>query len=155
MQTLKMTISTISLLMLIVCFTMATPMVQQKKTTPSDKTTNQITPLSKPDKKLNFIQKFIFKKMEKKVKKAFDEDEYRKQARLSVIFGVLAPIPYMGIFFMIISVILGATALKSKDKKTRRLAIIGIVLAVLLSLVGIGIIHFINTIPSFCFAPGC
>jgi len=153
MQALKMTISTVSLLMLIVCFTTAAPMVQQKEKTPSA----EVIPLpTKPDKKLNFIQKFILKKVQKKMKKVSDEDEYRKQVRLSVIFGVLAATPILGFFFMIISVIKGVEALKSQDKRTRRLAISGIVFAVLLPLVWIGlIIHVANTIPSsFCFA-GC
>ncbi len=153
MQALKMTFALSSLLMLILSSAVAMPVMQKKKTSPSNETAH--TP-PKSDKQLNFIQKFMLKKVVRKTKKTSDEDDYRKWARMSVIFGVLAAIPILGIFFMIISVVKGVEALKSDNKRTRKLAIAGIVLAVLLFFVGLGvIIHFRNTFPaSFCFA-GC
>ncbi len=97
MKALKMTISVLSLLIFVMYFATAAPMVQAQKTTPSDETTHQVIPSSKQGKKLNFIQKFILKKVGKKMKKRTDEDKYRKWAKLSVILGSLAIPSLIGI----------------------------------------------------------
>jgi len=104
MKALKITLNTLSLLMLIVCFTTAAPMVQ-KKTLPSDETTDQVVSPSKPDKKLNLIEKFILKKMQKKIKKVDNEDKYRKWSIWSVILGALA-VPVSLIIFGIANLII-------------------------------------------------
>ena len=154
---LKMTIGILSLLLFTACFAAATPMVQQQKTSPSDETTHQVASAYQSDKELNFIQKIILKKAQKKMKKVSDEDKYRKKARLSVALGTLAFLGIPGFIFMIMSVTFGVQALKSQNKRTRRLAISGIVLSVLLFSAAVGVfIYFINNpLPSsFCFA-GC
>ncbi len=87
MQALKMTFVLSSLLMLILSSAVAMPVVQKEKTTPANETAH--TP-PKSEKQLNFIQKFMLKKVQKKVKKATNEDKYRKRAKWSVILGALA-----------------------------------------------------------------
>jgi len=131
MRAIKMAVGTLSLLMFVICFAAAVPMVQQQKTSPSDEKTNQVTSPPKPDKKLNFIQKFILKKARKKMKKVSDEDKYRGWAELSVLFGVFTA--FLWIIGLVVSIVLGAKALKkSQDKRTRILAGLGILIGILL-----------------------
>lgn len=151
---MKMTISTISLLMLIVCFAIAAPIVQQEKTTNSNEKTNHITPPAKPNKKLNFIQKFILKK----AKMTPDEKRHRKMAVWSVIIGISAfPLCLVmlyghsyapayiawltgaiAMYSWLISLVLllfvariGLKVIKNtKSKKTRKIAIAGLIAGV-------------------------
>jgi len=105
MKIFKITLSILSLLMLIVCFITATPIAQQQKTSPFDKAKNQITPPSKPEKKLSFIQKIILKKVKKKMKKSSDEDKYRGWAEFSIFFGVFTIL--LWIIGLVMSIVMG------------------------------------------------
>lgn len=141
MRILKMTIGILSLLLFTACFAAATPMAQQQKTSPLDETTHQVASAYQPDKKLNFIQKVMLKKSQKRMKKASDEDKYRTWAELSIISGVFAILPLVGLFFMLLSMILGVRAIKkSQDEKTKKMARIGFLLGMFLFALGIGLI---------------
>jgi len=133
MRAVKMTIGMLSLLLFVTYFAAATPIIPQKKKTPSDETTHHVTPPSKSGKKLNFIQKIMFKKAQKKMKKAANEDKYRKWAKWSIIFGVLSAIPALGLFFMITSIVFGSRAMgRSQNERTRKMAELGILLGITL-----------------------
>ncbi len=141
MRTVKMAIGVLSFLMFVTCFVAAAPMVQQQKTTPSNEATNEVVTPSKSDKKINFIQKIMLKKAQKKMKKISDEEKYRTWAELSVLFGVFAILPLVGLFFMLLSIILGVRARKkSQDKKTKKIARIGFLLGILFFAIGMGLI---------------
>lgn len=146
MKTLKMAFALLYLLILIVNSAIAMP-IQQKKKTTSSKEVSHLYP--KSEQKLNFIQKLILKKAQKKAKKTSSEKRYRKMAVWSLLLGLLAhPICYSMFFLGIIyeplvylavsswmvflamvltSALIGTiAAIRTNNKKTRNIAIAGI-----------------------------
>ncbi len=162
----KIVISTCSFTVLFVCFMTAAPMIQQERTTLQNEVSNMP---SKSVKKLNFIQKIILKKIQKKADKTSDEKQYRKMAIWAALLGLLAiPMFFVMLFFPIIlsglgilganflwmfpgammigAIVMGTIAfVLTENKVTRMIAILGIALGVVSISVSIAfIVRFIN-----------